>query len=400
MAKREKIQCQFYCWRIYLRPENGVWYADGRAIDKTLNRISLDTKEKEQALQNLVELDQITAMDMGVIPKTMAVDENPKLLIADGIDLYLDWVVRPNLSGGAKPQTRQRYKAVLDKFSKFAVEQRIIYWQQVSTMTLVAYNKWLDDQEASYRTQYLELTTLKQLIKVLNNQGFGGLQEIDLPLRKPSGTTRYCYTTEEVNAMIRFCMANPRLHWLARILITLAHTGMRISELADLRWTDIKGDVIILRDKSRQGTKQQRENARTTKGKRSREIPLHPRVAQVLDKIGRKDSGRIFHGPRGGKVKPDTVLDIFKCKVRNPLKDQFPKVDDDDELGFEDGVIHSFRHHFVSRCADLGIDEHKLKTWLGHQDSAMIRHYYHPDRETAVQMMRELTFIADDIETA
>ena len=39
--------------------------------------------------------------------------------------------------------------------------------------------------------------------------------------------------------MVNRCTDIPRLLWLANVIIALAHTGLRISELAGLRWSDV-----------------------------------------------------------------------------------------------------------------------------------------------------------------
>jgi integrase len=91
----------------------------------------------------------------------------------------------------------------------------------------------------------------------------------------------------------------------------------------------------------------------------------------------------VFHGPRGGKLKPDTVRQILVRDVILPLASKYPS--GGDERGFKDGRLHSFRHYFASTCALNGIPEQ----WLGHQDSDMVRHYFHlHDGEARRQMER------------
>ena len=95
----------------------------------------------------------------------------------------------------------------------------------------------------------------------------------------------------------------------------------------------------------------------------------------------------VFHGPRGGRLKPDTVRRIFVREVIAPLKERFSSAED--EQGFKDGRLHSFRHYFSSTCANRGVPERVLMEWLGHQDSEMVRHYYHlHDAESRRQMER------------
>lgn len=102
--------------------------------------------------------------------------------------------------------------------------------------------------------------------------------------------------------------------------------------------------------------------------------------------LPRRDA-RIFHGPRGGKLKPDTVRNILIREVIKPLATQFPGLAG--QKSFADGRLHSFRHFFASMCANQGTAERIAMEWLGHADSEMVRHYYHlHDSESRQQMAR------------
>ncbi|WP_425614246.1 tyrosine-type recombinase/integrase [Anatilimnocola sp. NA78] len=133
--------------------------------------------------------------------------------------------------------------------------------------------KWAD------RTVYLELTLLKAINTwLINHKQLPSSAKIILPLKKPQGTDTYCYGSQEVTAIVNHCRADRKLIWMADLLMGLAFTGMRISELAGLRWSDVnfeKGMVRVADERSSR-FKQQAGSARTTKGDdrgRSRFIP-------------------------------------------------------------------------------------------------------------------------------
>uniref|UniRef100_UPI0011A9E067 tyrosine-type recombinase/integrase n=1 Tax=Thalassoglobus polymorphus TaxID=2527994 RepID=UPI0011A9E067 len=48
---------------------------------------------------------------------------------------------------------------------------------------------------------------------------------------------------------------------------------------------------------------------------------------------------------------------------------------DSAEPSFVDGRLHSFRYYFCSVCANAGLPERILMTWLGHRNSKMLQHY-------------------------
>jgi integrase len=93
----------------------------------------------------------------------------------------------------------------------------------------------------------------------------------------------------------------------------------------------------------------------------------------------------VFHGPRGGLLKADTLRVVLRRDVLAPLAERFPAAAG--ETGFADGRLHSFRHYFVSKCARDGVPEQTVMRWVGHQDSNIVRRYFHLHDETAQQQM-------------
>ena len=153
-----------------------------------------------------------------------------------------------------------------------------------SRLILTSYAAWLDGESYAYATEYLELTTLKQAIKWLVDEGhLPKTALIRLPLEKPTGTDTHCYTPAEVAAIVGHCSEGSDLLWLARIVTALACTGLRISELAALRWADVDEHLETLRIvderfRSRDG----RKETRRTKTGRSRAFPIHSKLRRVL----------------------------------------------------------------------------------------------------------------------
>ncbi|MCH8243786.1 MAG: tyrosine-type recombinase/integrase, partial [Planctomycetes bacterium] len=135
----------------------------------------------------------------------------------------------------------------------------------------------------------------------------------------------------------------------------------------------MQSNTISLTDERYSNRKKKLGNIRTTKGKRSRTLPLHTSFRRVLESMEKSADGLVFHGPRGGKLKPDTVRNILIRQVLDPLKSRFPAPTG--EIGFEHGRVHSFRHYFVSECFRQGATEAQIMAWVGHRDSAMVARY-------------------------
>lgn len=129
---------------------------------------------------------------------------------------------------------------------------------------------------------------------------------------------------------------------------------------------------------------------RQTKNRRDRTFPIQDELLSVFQGLRRGTDSYVFHGPRGGHLKPDTVRTIFLAKVIEPLKEKFPTPLG--EIGFEHGRLHSFRHFFTSRCANEGVPLHVVMSWLGHSSSEMVRLYYHLHDDEAQRHMKRIDF--------
>jgi integrase len=55
------------------------------------------------------------------------------------------------------------------------------------------------------------------------------------------------------------------------------------------------------------------------------------------------------------------------------------------------GHLHTFRHFFVSYCANRGVPPFQLMKWVGHSDVATVTRYYTLQDEESVNMMRRLS---------
>ena len=390
-SRYEKVRCQHFAWTLICR--SGVWYADGRSNPVNAGRHSLGTKNKEQALKRLHALDQARAEDLGLISRSESrVKKGRPLTLQEGREAYERYIGRPRVAGGVKKSTQKRYRTVFDKFTEFADNKGVIYWNHVSENVLYDYAAHLEGKQYAQKSISIELVILVGCFRWLLEQGLlSGMDPLKLKLRKTESQPSYCYTYKEVSAIVAHCDKSKSLHWLRDVIITLAYTGLRISELAVLQWSDVDlaNNQLTLHDESGRAAGQ-RDERRQTKSGRSRSLPLHPELRKVLKAKERK--GRyVFYGPRGGRFKPDTARRIFVREVIAPLAAMFPS--EGDEKGFEDGRFHSFRHYFCSKCANSNVAERIVMKWLGHADSEMIRHYYHLHDEEAKRQMNHLDFL-------
>jgi integrase len=391
-AKNELIKCQHFSWRIRRR-SNGLWLADGRSNQIDVGRHSLGTSDRTEAIKLLSKLDAIVAADRGFAPKPLPTD-GVTLSLEAGRKHYEKHLQRPPEVGGVRPSTQKKYRAAFDKFIDFATKTGITDWNSVTAQTLTDYASHLRLMEYAGNTIFKELVTLQQARKwLVREKHLAGDERLNLRIRKCEGQRAYCYTKEQVAAMVEHCRKTQSLAWLLHVIVALACTGLRIAELASLRWTDLDltNQFLHLTDES--GRALGAGSQRTTKSGRSRSLPIHPDLMQELKQVSRRDAF-VFHGPRGGRLKPDTVRRALINQVIEPLLVRFPSVEG--EQGFADGRLHSFRHYFASMCAlNPELTERVTMHWLGHQDSAMVRHYFHLHNAESRRQMARLSPIGN-----
>jgi integrase len=392
-SHKEQVPCDYFNWLLGSR--NGVYFADGRGNKPPLGRHSLGTRDRAEALGNLRRLDLVKAVELGQAEaKLLKADAQSLLTLDEGRRLYLEHAARPAVQGGTAPATIKRYRTVLEKFIAFSAGVKVRYWQQVDEGVLSRYGGWLEENDYHDKTQYIELTVLKQVLKwLVARKLLPPGSAVALKLQKPAGTSTHCYTRAQVGAILAHCRATPGLAWLGDVVLALATTGLRIGELSDLRWSDLDltRGLLTLRDTTRRSRRSARGDMRATKSHRDRSLPIYKDLLEVLKHLPRHADGRVFHGPHGGRLKPDTVRNVLQREVLEPLTKRFPATGDDP--GIAAGRLHSFRHYFCSIAADNGVSEQMLMAWLGHRNSAMVKHYYHLRQDESRRLMDGIDFI-------
>ena len=388
--KQPQIACEHFKWRLRLR--NGVLYADGRGGTNNLGRHSLNTKDPDEALARLRQLDRQKAIELG-LAQTEISELSVSLRITDGWQKYLEYCGRSQVLGGVAPTSLKRYQLIRDRHVSHCQDHGITTWNEFDRRAFEKYGDSLS-RSFAYRTCYVDLTQIKAAVKWLVREGLLPADCVLIyPLRKPQGSDTYCYSQQEVAAMKDHCSKDSGLIWLANIIVVLAHTGLRISELESLRWSDVDlpNGTIRIADERSSHRRKQAGSARTTKGRRSRIIPIHPVLRKLLFKLERKADGLVVHGARGKALRANNALKIFKEKVIEPLRDRYPTLAG--EIGFEHGTFHAFRHYFCSQCFLGGASEGEIREWLGHRDSNMVELYRHLRNEDAQRKMEQLRFV-------
>jgi len=126
-----------------------------------------------------------------------------------------------------------------------------------------------------------------------------------------------------------------------RLIIELAYSsGLRLSEIINLRWKDIDFERNLI-------------HLKNAKGKKDRIVMLSDRVKQNLQHLELKKEGHVFKTNRSKKYTGRTI----QMLVKNAAK----------KAGIKKKVSpHSLRHAFATHLLEKGIDIRYIKDLLGH----------------------------------
>jgi integrase len=203
----------------------------------------------------------------------------------------------------------------------------------------------------------------------------------DLPRVHVQEPDKVPFTEEQFRRVLNVINANTLApdYWYPACRIAW-HTGLRISDVADLRWADVNLDDDVI---SRTPIKTRRLGKRV-------EIPIDPELRPVL--LG------LWNDPR----RAQTVLPAMSYAYQNrraSLVMEFREICNGAAL--QRHSFHSFRHAFVSRLLNAGVDALIISSMTG-QTLEVIQSYAHVSRDaqrtaldkargtTAVEVLKEV----------
>jgi integrase len=176
---------------------------------------------------------------------------------------------------------------------------------------------------------------------------------IDLP-KKDNARIRFL---EKKEANLLLTTLKSRSKYVYYISIMSLYTGMRLSEITSLKWSEINMEQKII-------------HILDPKNGKNRVVNIPKIVNDMLIQISPKDKNQpVFPRDKEGHAKPS--LHLFKRVVK--------------ELGLNDGItderqkmtFHSLRHTFASWMVMAGTDLYTVSNLLGHSSLQMTKRYAH-----------------------
>jgi len=150
---------------------------------------------------------------------------------------------------------------------------------------------------------------------------------------------------EELEAFLNAC---PK--WFRLIMGAYLNTGLRKSELLNLKWSDINWKARII-------------HVLKTKGGKAIEIPINRRLERILRSVTRHISSEYVFCKKNGKPWKDLRGSLAKAVKKAELEKHV--------------TFHTLRHTFASHLAMNGEDLYTISRLLGHSSLEMTQRYAH-----------------------
>lgn len=321
-----------------------------------LMRLALKVTNEAEAEQIIYDMFQ---------PATPAPPNTTRVLVKNAVSKFMDHC---EVVDELKPKTLAKYRAAFAAFMRFCTQEKITHLDSLTLPHLESFQVYRRVTENCVSsTVHHDYGTVKRLFKFAcqpTRKLLARNVAAEWKMKKPKTQQRHCFTEEKVRMLQDGCR-----DWLKPIVTALAYTGMRIGELENLRWQDVDLDGGMINITARKEWQ--------PKNGESRSVPIHPEVQAVLLKLKLGHKGKyVFKTPKGKQLNQNHVREAFEA--------------DKKKLGIVEGTPHSFRHFFVSLCANNNVPERVCMTWVGHKDSDMVRYYYHLHDPVSKRAMKNL----------
>ena len=268
------------------------------------------------------------------------------------------------LESGLSPNTLDAYRADLEALAGFLGESGLTL-DAAQRQHLQQFMGLRFDRGDSASTAARSLSTYRRFYRYLVREG---VLETDPSLeiaspRIPRSLPR-SLTEEDVDRLLAAPPQDKPLGIRDRAMLeTLYATGLRVSELVNLRTTEVDLQVGVVRV--------------VGKGNKERLVPLGERALDALEGylkearrglLGNRASGFMFVTARGGPMSRQAFWQLIKRYSRKAGLSTEPSP-------------HTLRHAFATHLLNHGADLRSVQMLLGHADLSTTQIYTHVARE-------------------
>ena len=283
---------------------------------------------------------------------------------------YFDFL---RLEKGVTLHTFHSYQFDLAKYRTFLAAQKIQSAQKVTEDHIADFLKELTKKNLAPRSIARILSAVRGFHRFLVGEGIHDddpTENIETPKR--SKYLPGVLSVAEVDVVLRQPDIRQQLGLRDRaILEVLYATGVRVSELTNLKQSDLMfdSDLILV----------------FGKGSKERLVPIG---ASAVDWVTRYQREVRIHLARGGKSQDVLFLNFRGGKLsRAAIRDMVAKYARAGGIKKEVHP-HTFRHSFATHLLEGGADLRAVQEMLGHVDISTTQIYTHIDREYLKEVHR------------
>lgn len=272
------------------------------------------------------------------------------------IEKYINYVL---FERRLSKNTASSYKNDLDKFMLYLKDNSINSFKKAEKRDITNYLEYLDNNHITTSSIARKLTTIKNFYTYLEKTEIvkkNITEGIDRPkLRKKLPEV---LTIEEVDKLLDINL-NTAFDYRNKAMLELLYgTGLRISELLDLKLSDIDFENCIVRCMG--------------KGSKERIVPIGEYVIFYLNTyleyrkvlLKNKKSDYLFLNSRGSRLSRFSFFKILKqLLITKGIKKNISP--------------HSLRHSFATHILEGGGDLRSIQELLGHSDISTTKIYTH-----------------------
>ncbi len=258
------------------------------------------------------------------------------------------------------PNTIASYRRDLARVLEFVAEYGCQQWSEVSTDMVRALAARAHRQGLSGRSVQRLLAALRSLYRFLQREGLAQVNPAD-GVRAPKSEKRLpkVLDVDEIGQLLALPGNDPLTRRDRAILELFYSSGLRLSELAGLRWGDLDlaaGTVRV-----------------TGKGRKTRQVPVGRKAKAALDdwqrvwgQLAKAGADTVFVSQRGGALSVRAI----QARVEHWSKRQgiWKKVHP-----------HMLRHSFASHLLESSGELRAVQELLGHADISTTQVYTHLD---------------------
>jgi integrase/recombinase XerD len=277
---------------------------------------------------------------------------------------FKDFEIFLRLEKSLSANSIEAYLNDISKLEQFFSEKgKSVTPKQVTYTDLKEFLSWYNNSSQNARTQSRVLSGIRAFFKYMLIEGIidenpsSLIESPKIGFKLPE-----VLSLDEINKLIDdIDLSKPEGHRNKAIVETLYGAGLRVSELVNLKITDIhyaEGFIIV----TGKGSKQRLVPIGT---KALKEIDLYKQIRNQLPAI--YDQNILFLNRSGRKLSRVMIFNIIKdLAIRSGIKKKISP--------------HTFRHSFATHMVEAGADLRAVQEMLGHESILTTEIYTHIDR--------------------